>query len=94
VRRTDADRELAANIAALLAVCNLGANAQVKPASAGAHAQQLKSLSLSQLGEIEVTTQSKGPTEVWITPAPIYVLTAKDIRRSGVTNIPASALAG
>jgi iron complex outermembrane receptor protein len=51
-------------------------------------AQQLKSLTLEQLGSIEVTTQSKEPTEVWNTPAAIYVLTGDDIRRSGVTNVP------
>jgi len=50
--------------------------------------QQLKSLSLEQLGNIEVTTQSKEPTQVWNTPAAIYVLTGDDIRRSGATSIP------
>lgn len=61
---------------------------QLPPSSSGLHAQQLKSLSLAQLGEVEVTTQTKEPTEVWNTPAAIYVLTGDDIRRSGVTNIP------
>ena len=51
-------------------------------------AQQLKSLTLEQLGALEVTTQSKEPTEVWNTPAAIYVLSSEDIRRSGVTSIP------
>jgi iron complex outermembrane receptor protein len=51
-------------------------------------AQKLKSLTLQQLGEVEVTTQSKEPTQLWATPAAIYVLTGEDIRRSGVTNIP------
>ena len=50
--------------------------------------QQLKSLTLEQLGDIEVTTQSKEPTQVWDTPAAIYVLSGEDIRRSGVTNVP------
>src|SRR3569833_1877131 len=50
--------------------------------------QQLKSLTLEQLGNIEVTTQSKEPTEVWNTPAAVYVLTSDDIRRSGVTSVP------
>jgi iron complex outermembrane receptor protein len=50
--------------------------------------QQLKSLTLEQLGNLEVTTQSKEPTEVWNTPAAVYVLTNEDIRRSGVTNVP------
>ena len=48
----------------------------------------LKSLSLEQLGEVEVTTASKGPEQVWRTPAAIYVLTQEDIRRSGATSIP------
>ena len=51
-------------------------------------AASLKSLSLEQLGKIEVTTQSKEPTQVWDTPAAIFVLTQDDIRRSGVTNVP------
>jgi iron complex outermembrane recepter protein len=48
----------------------------------------LKELSLAQLGDIEVTTASKEPEEVWRTPAAIYVLTQEDIRRSGATSIP------
>jgi iron complex outermembrane receptor protein len=51
-------------------------------------ARDLKSLSLAQLGDVEVTTQFKEPTEVWNTPAAIYVLTNEDIRRSGVTTVP------
>jgi iron complex outermembrane receptor protein len=51
-------------------------------------ARDLKSLSLAQLGDVEVTTQFKEPTEVWNTPAAIYVLTNEDIRRSGVTSVP------
>jgi iron complex outermembrane recepter protein len=47
----------------------------------------LKALSLEQLGNIEVTTESKEPTEVWNTPSAIYVLTQEDIRRSGVSNV-------
>ncbi|HEX4068223.1 MAG TPA: TonB-dependent receptor [Acidobacteriaceae bacterium] len=50
--------------------------------------KQLKSLSLEQLGKVEVVTENKESTEVWNTPAAIFVLTAEDIRRSGVTNIP------
>ena len=49
---------------------------------------QLKKLSLDQLGNVEVTTVSKEPTSVWQTPAAIYVLTQEDIRRSGATSIP------
>ena len=45
-------------------------------------------MSLEQLGEIEVTTVSKEPEEVWKTAAAIYVITQEDIQRSGATNIP------
>ena len=48
----------------------------------------LKNLSLEQLGDVEVTTASKEPAQVWRTPAAIYVLTRDDIRRSGATSIP------
>jgi iron complex outermembrane receptor protein len=51
-------------------------------------AAPLKQLSLAQLGNLEVTTTSKEPEEVWKTPAAIYVLTQDDIRRSGATSIP------
>ena len=75
-------------VAALMLACSLSANPQARPVGAGTHAQQLKALTLSQLGEIEVTTQSKEPTEVWNTPAAIYILSSEDIRRSGVTSVP------
>jgi iron complex outermembrane receptor protein len=45
-------------------------------------------MSLEQLGNVEVTTVSKEPEQVWQTPAAIYVLTQDDIRRSGATSIP------
>jgi iron complex outermembrane receptor protein len=48
----------------------------------------LKQLSMEQLGNVEVTTASKEPEEVWRTPAAIYVITQEDIRRSGATSIP------
>jgi iron complex outermembrane recepter protein len=47
-----------------------------------------KGLSLADLGNISVTTQSKQPEKVWKTAAAIFVLTQEDIRRSGVTNVP------
>lgn len=53
-----------------------------------ASAQQLKSLTLEQLGNLEVTTVSKEPEALWQTPAAIYVLNQDDIRRSGATTIP------
>jgi iron complex outermembrane receptor protein len=45
-------------------------------------------MTLEQLGNIEVTTVSKEPEEVWNTPAAIYVITQEDIQRSGAANIP------
>lgn len=50
--------------------------------------QPLKQMSLEQLGNVEITSVSKEPEEVWNTPAAIYVLTNDDIRRSGATTIP------
>jgi iron complex outermembrane recepter protein len=50
--------------------------------------EPLKRLSLEQLGNIEVTTQSKEPEKVNRTPAAIFVITQEDIRRSGATSIP------
>jgi iron complex outermembrane receptor protein len=48
----------------------------------------LNEMSLAQLGNVEVTTTSKEPEQVWQTPAAVYVLTQDDIRRSGATSIP------
>jgi iron complex outermembrane recepter protein len=50
--------------------------------------EPLKQLSLAELGNVEVTTTSKEPEEVWKTPAAVFVLTKEDIRRSGATSIP------
>ena len=51
--------------------------------------EPLKQLSLAQLGDVEVTTASKEPEEVWQDfPAAIFVLTNEDIRRSGATKHP------
>jgi iron complex outermembrane recepter protein len=59
-----------------------------KERMAGATTAQLKSLSLEELGNIEVTTVTKQPEEVWETPAAVFVVTHDDIRRSGATTIP------
>ncbi len=50
--------------------------------------QSLKQLSIEQLGQVEVTSVTKEPEEVWKTPAAIYVITQQAIERSGATNIP------
>lgn len=44
-------------------------------------------MSPEQLGNVEVTTVSKQPEEVWRTPAAVYALTREDIERSGATTI-------
>ena len=48
----------------------------------------LTQLTLEQLGNIEVTTASKTPEQLWKTAAAIYVISQDDIRRSGATSIP------
>jgi iron complex outermembrane receptor protein len=63
------------------------ARAQGKHKGSGG-AKDLTQLSLADLGNVEVTTASKEPEQVWKTPAAIYVITQEDIRRSGATSIP------
>jgi iron complex outermembrane receptor protein len=53
-----------------------------------ASGEPLKQLSLAELGNVEVTTASKEPEEVWKTPAAVFAITQDDIRRSGATSIP------
>ena len=48
----------------------------------------LKSLSIEELSQIEVTSPSKGPTPAFTSPVAIYVITGEDIRRSGANTIP------
>ena len=52
------------------------------------NAADLKSLTLEQLAEIEVTSPTKSPVEASRSPVAIYVITSEDIRRSGAPNIP------
>src|SRR6202167_516602 len=48
----------------------------------------LKELTLEQLVNVEITTVSKEPEQVWKAAAAVFVLTSEDIRRSGATSIP------
>src|SRR5579872_3135164 len=48
---------------------------------------KLSEMSLEQLANVEVTTTSKEPEEVWKTPAAVFVITQEDIQRSGATTI-------
>jgi iron complex outermembrane recepter protein len=56
--------------------------------TSGQTEQSLKNLSLSELGNIEVSSVNKEPQQLWKTPAAIFVITQQDIQRSGATNIP------
>ena len=51
-------------------------------------AAKLKSLSLEELMDIEVTSVSKRPEKLAEVASAIQVITSEDIRRSGATNIP------
>jgi iron complex outermembrane recepter protein len=62
--------------------------AAVDNPDSSASEKQLTQLSLEQLGDIQVTSVTKEPEEVWKTPAAIYVITQEAIQRSGATNIP------
>lgn len=48
------------------------------------HPQELESLSLEQLGNIQVTTVSKQPEEMWHTPAEIYESTGDNGDAAGI----------
>ena len=64
------------------------AQTAVRPSLSAADAQEdLKRLSLEDLGKVEVTTFNKAPTTLRETPAAIYVITREEIIRSGVTNV-------
>jgi iron complex outermembrane receptor protein len=63
------------------------ASEQSEMADTGAQ-QDLKQMTLEQLGEVEVTTFSKAPAPLHDTPAALYVITHDEIVRSGVTTIP------
>jgi iron complex outermembrane receptor protein len=69
-------------------VCLLAplATAQTQTASVAA-AQDLKRLSLEELGKVEVVSATKEPTSVSQVPAAIFVITQQDIIRSGATSI-------
>jgi iron complex outermembrane receptor protein len=60
----------------------------VVAAAVCAQQPDLNGLSLEELGNIEVTSVSKGPVKLSQTPAAIYVITQEDIRRSGARSLP------
>ncbi|MCP4694522.1 MAG: TonB-dependent receptor plug domain-containing protein, partial [Desulfobacterales bacterium] len=48
----------------------------------------LKSLTLEELAEVEVTSAAKTPQKLADSPAAVFVITGEDIRRSGAAGIP------
>ncbi len=50
--------------------------------------RELSELSLDQLAGLEITSVSKKPERLADAPASVFVITAEDIRRSGVTSLP------
>ena len=76
----------------LLAACVLLWPAADVAESANNHDEEairyLKSLNLEDLANLEVTSVSKKTEKLSDAAAAVFVITAEDIRRSGVTNIP------
>ena len=50
--------------------------------------EQLRNLSLQELGQIDVTSVSRRPEPLAEAAAAVYVITAQDIRRSGARSLP------
>lgn len=77
-----------AAVIGLLVLAGLVSQSLADPRGEPGSSEVLKQLSLADLGNVEVTTASKEPEEVWRTPAAVFVLTQEDIRQSGATSIP------
>lgn len=60
----------------------------VSPAKANQAPSDLAEMSLEELGSIEITSVSKRAERLSDAPATVFVITADDIRRSGVTSLP------
>jgi len=58
------------------------------PGIAPASMRSLASLSLEELGNLEVTSVSKRAERLSDAPTAVFVITAEDIRRSGATSLP------
>jgi iron complex outermembrane receptor protein len=75
---------MAAVVMLLLAAGARGALAQATDTTT----ENLKSLSLDQLMDVEVTSVSRHPEKLLQTASAIQVITREDIRRSGATSLP------
>jgi iron complex outermembrane receptor protein len=58
------------------------------PVSTSPTVEDLRSLSIDQLAQLQVTSVEKRPTALSDAPAAIYVITHEDIIRSGATTLP------
>jgi iron complex outermembrane recepter protein len=67
---------------------SLAAAALLVSPGAAQDAPDLLSLTIEELGELEVTTASRRATVLSDTPAAAYVITRDEIRRSGVRSLP------
>jgi iron complex outermembrane receptor protein len=75
-------------VSALLVVLQAAAPAQDAPGKVAGKGQDLTNLSIEDLANVEVTSASKKVERLSDTSAAVYVITAEDIRRSGLTSIP------
>jgi iron complex outermembrane receptor protein len=72
---------------ALIALTALLGRSLAAPADAVQHPASLVDLSLEELTNIEITSVSKHAERLSDAPASVFVITADDIRRSGVTSL-------
>jgi iron complex outermembrane recepter protein len=75
-----------AGIVLCVVFCISSGSAQV--ASATASSQSLKTLSVEELMNLEVTSVSRRPEKIFKTASAVQVITSEDIRRSGATTLP------
>lgn len=74
---------------AILALAGFAAALVAGGAEARAQSlQELQSLSIEQLSQIEITSVARHPEPISDTPAAVYVITSEDIRRSGALTLP------
>src|SRR3984957_11050130 len=85
---TSASRSAILHLALFLSLSLMGSGAHAETAGPDQAGNPVKQLSLEQLGNVEVTTATKEPAQVWKTSAAIFVITQEDIQRSGATSIP------
>lgn len=74
--------------AALAALLAAGSARAETNAPAGGDVTALRSMSLEELMNVEVTSVSRRQGTIAESPAAVYVLTAEDIRRAGATSLP------